>query len=211
VADARYVANVSAGLDSPVAVHMMLSRGAEVTLLHFDNRPYGDDAEVEKARTLIARLREIHGEVPAYLVPHGRTYHEAMRQRAPDRLHCVLCKRMMLRVASRFARSIDATGIITGESLGQVASQTLQNIAVEQQALEGLTAVRPLIGIDKTEVMDIARSIGTYDLSIAPGTACTEAPSRPSVAARSVEVEAAEAEIGVDALARAALEGMTPW
>ncbi|NIP37198.1 MAG: hypothetical protein GWN18_19745, partial [Thermoplasmata archaeon] len=170
----RYVANISAGLDSPVAVHLMLSRGAEVTLLHFDNRPFGDDQEVEKARTLISRLREIHGEVPAYLVPHGKTYHTAMREREPDRLHCVLCKRMMLRVASRFARTIDATGVITGESLGQVASQTLQNIAVEQQALEGLTAVRPLIGIDKTEVMTIARSIGTYDLSIAPGTACTE-------------------------------------
>ncbi len=95
--------------------------------------------------------------------------------------------------------------------MGQVASQTLQNIAVEQQALEGLTAVRPLIGIDKTEVMTIARSIGTYDLSIAPGTACTEAPGRPSVAARSVEVEAVEAEIGVDDLARRALEGMVEW
>lgn len=207
----RYVANVSAGLDSPVAVHLMLSRGAEVTVLHFDNRPYGDDQEVGKARTLVSRLRELHGNVPAYLVPHGTTYHAAMRERPSERLHCVLCKRMMLRVASRFARKIDAKGIVTGESLGQVASQTLQNIAVEQQALEGLTAVRPLIGFDKSEVMEIAREIGTYDLSIAPGTACTEAPSKPSVAARSIDVEAVEREIGVDKLAELALEGMMEW
>ena len=207
----RYVANISAGLDSPVAVHLMLARGAEVTLLHFDNRPYSDDQEVDKARRIVSRLRELHGEVQAFLVPHGATFHAAMRERPPDRLHCVLCKRLMLRVASRFARTIDATGIVTGESLGQVASQTLQNIAVEQQALEGLTAVRPLIGFDKAEVMAIAREIGTYDLSIAPGTACTEAPGRPSVAARSVEVEAVEREIGIDDLVRRALEGMTGW
>jgi thiamine biosynthesis protein ThiI len=208
VGPVRYVANISAGLDSPVAVHLMLGRGAEVTLLHFDNRPYADDLEVDKARRLVTRLRELHGEVPAFLVPHGATFHAAMRERPPDRLHCVLCKRLMLRVASRYARTVGATGVVTGESLGQVASQTLQNIAVEQQALEGMTAVRPLIGYDKTEVMAIAREIGTYELSIAPGTACTEAPSRPSVAARSVEVEAVEQEIGVDRLVELALEGM---
>jgi thiamine biosynthesis protein ThiI len=208
---ARYVANISAGLDSPVAVHLMLARGAEVTLLHFDNRPYSDDREVEKAATLVARLRELHGEVPAFLVPHGTTFHEAMRERPPDRLHCVLCKRLMLRVASRYARTVGATGVVTGESLGQVASQTLQNLAVEQQALEGVTAVRPLIGFDKTEVMAIAREIGTYELSIAPGTACTEAPRRPSVAARSVVVEEVEREIDVDSLAERALAGMVEW
>jgi thiamine biosynthesis protein ThiI len=208
---AKYVANISAGLDSPVAVHLMLARGAEVTMLHFDNRPYSDDREVEKARRIVDRLRELHGEVPAFLVPHGTTFHAVMRERPPDRLHCVLCKRLMLRVASRYGRSIGATGVVTGESLGQVASQTLQNLAVEQQALEGLTAVRPLIGFDKTEVMAIAREIGTYDLSIAPGTACTEAPNRPSVAARSVDVGVVEREIDVDRLVEAALGGMVEW
>ena len=87
-----------------------------MTLLHFDNRPYADDDEIAKARTLVGRLRELHGEVPAYLVPHGRTLHAALVDRPGRRLHCVLCKRMMLRVASRYARSIGATGIVTGPS-----------------------------------------------------------------------------------------------
>ncbi len=204
----RYVANLSAGLDSPVAAHLMLSRGAEVTVLHFDNRPYADDDEVEKARTIVRRLRELHGQVPAYLVPHGRTLHAALVDRPGRRLHCVLCKRMMLRVASRFAKDIGASGIVTGESLGQVASQTLKNLSVEQRALEGVLAVRPLIGFDKTEVISIAREIGTYDLSIAPGTGCTVTPSKPSVAARSVEVEQLEATVDMEGLVRSALEGM---
>ena len=204
----RYVANVSAGIDSPVAVHLMLSRGAEVTLLHFDNRPYADDDEIGKARALVGRLRELHGDVPAYLVPHGRTLHAALVDRPGRRLHCVLCKRMMLRVASRYARTIGATGVVTGESLGQVASQTLKNISVEQQALEGVLAVRPIIGFDKTEVIAIAKEIGTYDLSIAPGTGCTVTPSKPSVAARLVEVEEVEAGIDLEGLAQAAIDGM---
>jgi thiamine biosynthesis protein ThiI len=206
----HYVANLSAGIDSPVAAHLMLSRGARITVLHFDNRPYADDEEVAKARRIIQRLREIHGDFPAYLVPHGRTLHDALVDRPGRRLHCVLCKRMMLRVASRFARSIGADGVVTGESLGQVASQTLQNIAVEQMALEGVPAVRPLIGFDKLEAVRIAEGIGTYDLSIAQGVGCTVTPSKPSVAARSVEVEASEAGIDLEELTRTALEGMEP-
>jgi thiamine biosynthesis protein ThiI len=205
------VANVSGGIDSPVAVHLMLSRGAHITVLHFDNRPYADDDEVEKARSMVDLLRGLHGDVPARLVPHGSTFHAALLEAGATRLHCVLCKRMMLRVASRYARSIGATGVVTGDSLGQVASQTLQNIVVEQQTLEGVTAVRPLIGFDKEEVVAIARRIGTYDLSIGPGTACTNAPEHPSVAARLAEVTAAEVAIDVEALVEATLDGIVEW
>lgn len=207
----RYVANVSGGIDSPVAVHMMLSRGAHVTVLHFDNRPYADDDEVEKARSMVDLLRDLHGEVPARLVPHGRTFHAALLDSGATRLHCVLCKRMMLRVASKYARLIGASGVITGDSMGQVASQTLQNILVEQQTLEGVPAVRPLIGIDKEEVVTIAKRIGTYDLSIGPGTACTNAPEHPSVAARLAEAEAAEAVLDLEALVKATLDGIVEW
>jgi thiamine biosynthesis protein ThiI len=207
----RYVGLISGGIDSPVAAHLMLSRGVEMVLVHFDNRPFTDDEEVEKVRSLVARLRELHGPIPAYLVPHGETAQLAAARGAPRRLGCVMCRRMMLRVSSAIARQVGAVGLVTGESLGQVASQTLQNIAVEHQALGGLPAVRPLIGFDKTEIMDIARSIGTYELSISSGLCCTIVPSKPSVAARSVEVLAAEEELEVDNRVEAAIQGMVEW
>ena len=156
----RYVALISGGIDSPVAAHLMLKRGIQLVLVHFDNRPFTDDAEVEKVRKLIARLRELHGDIPAFLVPHGETAQLAAARGAPRRLGCVLCRRMMFRVATAIARQEGAEGIVTGESLGQVASQTLQNIAVEQQALGGVPAIRPLIGLDKTEIISIARTLG---------------------------------------------------
>jgi thiamine biosynthesis protein ThiI len=207
----RYVGLISGGIDSPVAAHLMLSRGVEMVLVHFDNRPFTDDAEVEKVQVLIARLRELHGEIPAYLVPHGETAQLAVARGAPRRLGCVLCRRMMFRVASAIALREGATGIVTGESLGQVASQTLQNIAVEQQALGGVTAVRPLIGFDKSEIVTIAREIGTYGLSTSSGLCCTIVPSKPSVAARTVEVEAAEEELDLDTLVTTAMAGAVEW
>jgi thiamine biosynthesis protein ThiI len=207
----RYVALLSGGIDSPVAAHLMLSRGVELVMVHFDNRPFTDDEEVQKVEALVARLRELHGEVPAFLVPHGETAQLAVARGAPRRLGCVLCRRMMFRVASAIARREDANGLVTGESLGQVASQTLQNIAVEQQALGGLPAIRPLIGFDKSEIMDIARRIGTYDLSISSGLCCTIVPSKPSVAARSLEVESAEEDLEMEELVAAAMEGMVKW
>lgn len=207
----KYVALMSAGIDSPVAVHLMMERGAAITVLHFDNRPFTDDAEVEKARALVMRLRELHGDVPAWLVPHGETAQLAIARGAPRRIGCVLCRRTMLRVAAAVARREGASGIVTGESVGQVASQTLPNIAVEHSALGGLPAIRPLIGLDKEDIVRIAKAIGTFDLSIAPGSCCTIVPSGPSVAARRGEIAEAETGLDIDGLVEQALGGMTEW
>ncbi len=207
----RYVALISGGIDSPVAAHLMMARGAQLVLVHFDNRPFTDDAEVDKVRRLVDRLRELHGEVPAYLVPHGETAQLAVARGATRRLGCVLCRRMMFRVASDIARREGAQGLVTGESLGQVASQTLANIRAESGALGGIPAVRPLIGMDKQDIVRIAKDIGTYDISTSSGLCCTIVPEGPAVSARPSEVEAEEEALDVDALVEAALEGARPW
>ena len=207
----KYVALISGGIDSPVAAHLMLKRGVELVMVHFDNRPFTDDVEVEKVRELITRLREIHGDMPAYLVPHGETAQLAVAKGAPRRLGCVLCRRMMFRVAAAIARKEGAAGIVTGESLGQVASQTLANIRAETSALEGFPGIRPLIGIDKQEIVTIAREIGTYDISTSSGLCCTIVPSKPSVAARDAEVEEAESTLDMKELVDAAVGGAERW
>jgi thiamine biosynthesis protein ThiI len=202
---------MSAGIDSPVAAHLMLSKGAELVLVHFDNRPFTDDTEVEKARQLVLRLRELHGEVPAHLVPHGETAQLAIARATTRHLGCVLCRRMMYRSAALIADREGASGVVTGESLGQVASQTLANIQAEQQALGYLPAVRPLIGFDKEEIVTIAKAIGTFELSTAPGMCCTIVPDKPAVAARRKDIEEAEAMLDIEAIVERSVEGSAPW
>ncbi len=206
----RLLALVSGGIDSPVAAHMMMARGADVALLHFDNRPYGGlEHQLTKVRELARVLEGIHGRrVTAQVAPHGES-HRAFTERCRPGLHCVLCRRMMLRVAGELARRLGAGALVTGESLGQVASQTLRNIAVELSA-SPLPILRPLIGLDKREIVDIAMRIGTYETSIQPGSCCAAVPKRPATAASLRDIEEEESRVDIEALARAGVEGARP-
>ncbi|MGQ9582673.1 MAG: tRNA sulfurtransferase [Thermoplasmatota archaeon] len=206
----RLLALVSGGIDSPVAAHMMMARGAEVALLHFDNRPYGGlEHQLTKVREVARVLGELHGRpVAALAAPHGAS-HRAFIESCRPSLHCVLCRRMMLRVAGALARRLGAGALVTGESLGQVASQTLRNIATELSA-SPLPILRPLIGLDKQEVVEIAKRIGTYEISIQPGSCCTAVPVRPATAASLRDVESEERRVDMETLLRAALEGVVP-
>ncbi len=193
---------LSGGIDSPVAAHMMLERGAEMVTLHMDNRPYGGlEHQLTKVRQMAARLEELHGrKMRQFSAPHGAN-HAAFLEKCRTGLHCVLCRRMMLRVAGALALREGAQALVTGESLGQVASQTLPNIAAEYPAAP-VPILRPLIGMDKQEIVEMAKRIGTYGISIQPGSCCTAVPDRPATCARLADIEAEEAKVDIGALVR---------
>ncbi len=161
----KLVVLLSGGIDSPVAAFLMMKRGAELVLLHFRKNPIDD------------RIGEIHRALSAYAVGREpelvvmdlgkvkKFYDLARRRDETHRYMCVLCKHMMLRTAEKLAFKKGALGIVTGDSLAQVASQTLENLAAQRYGLK-LPVYSPLIGLDKTEIVNIAKKIGTYEPSI---------------------------------------------
>ena len=183
----KLVALISGGIDSPVASYIMSQRGADVILLHMDNGIYSSEKEIEKVKMLADRLRKVTGkEFPLY-----RANHEAnqtlIKERCEHPYQCVLCKRTMQHVAREFARKHGCSGIIMGDSLGQVASQTLRNIRAEDTGLD-FPVVRPLIGLDKNEIIEIAKDVGTYDISIIQSGGCGVVPLKPITEARTDKV-----------------------
>ncbi len=191
---------LSGGIDSPVAAYMMARQGVDIILVHFDNRPFTSDAEVDKAKKLMEQLDRAAGrKLGKVLVPHGTTQTEVAKN-CRSNMQCVLCRRTMFRVAERLARRYGAGAIITGESMGQVASQTLANILVEERAT-ALPVLRPLIGLDKVEIERIAKEIGTYEISTLPGLCCTIAPKKPSTYSNLGSALEEEAKVDIEALA----------
>ncbi|MHB9033246.1 MAG: tRNA uracil 4-sulfurtransferase ThiI [Anaerolineae bacterium] len=175
----KVVALLSGGIDSPVAIWMMLKRGCGVIPLHF----YSNDSELAKVKDNLEQLQKYCGGWqmrPTYL-DHAEAISptlEKLHSIHEERWSCLFCKRTMLNKASELAHSLGAQAIVLGDSLGQVASQTLANMAIISEGID-LPILRPLIGLDKTEIMAIARSIGTMDISIRSSSACRFLPSHP--------------------------------
>ena len=197
----KLVALISSGIDSPVAAYLLSKKTDELILLHADNRPFTDDREIEKFITLARHLKTlVPSKLSALLLPHGQTL-EAYKIHCNNKYTCVTCKRMMLRYAEAIARKEQADAVVMGDSLGQVASQTLQNLRVVEQAVT-IPILRPLIGFDKEDTIKIAKQIGTFDLSIAPADSCAAVPTKPSTQARLEHILAEEKKIDVDGLVR---------
>ena len=205
----RVVSLISGGIDSPVATYRMMQRGCRVIFVHFHSAPYQDNTSQEKVRQLLAVLTRHQFLSRLYLVPFGEIQRQIVASVARP-LRVVLYRRMMLRIAEAIARKEKAKALITGESLGQVASQTLDNMAVIQQAAR-LPILRPLVGMDKQEIIDQARRIGTFDISSSPDQDCCQlfVPKHPATKARFSEVEQDELKFAVKELIGYGLDNAT--
>jgi thiamine biosynthesis protein ThiI len=198
---------ISGGIDSPVASWRMMKRGCRVLFIHFHSVPYLPDASIRKARELVRRLTQWQYVGNLYLVPFGEIQREVVLAVRPA-ARVVVYRRLMVRIAEVIARASGAQALVTGESMGQVASQTLHNLArIDEVAT--LPVLRPLIGMDKIEITDQARQLDTLETSNEPDADCCTlfVPEHPSTRMSQEEIAAMEARLDIPALVKAGAEG----
>jgi thiamine biosynthesis protein ThiI len=203
----KFVGLISGGIDSPVAAHLMLRSGSKGILLNMDNSPFSGEDESAKVNLIVKRLTDIHpGQVRLFRAPHGLSL-TSFSQHSNEKYMCILCKKAMIGLADRICQCESADYIVLGDSLGQVASQTLPNLAAVSS---GIThpIVRPLIGFDKLDIEKIAKEIGTFHISIRRTDGCRAAPRYPITNAdhRKLMEEASKGRL--DELLDQVLDGM---
>lgn len=195
----KALALISGGIDSPVAAYLMKSK-VKIFPLYFDNSPYSGKDTKERALDSARVL----GFKKMFVIPNGHNLEE-IGKKCEAKYRCVLCKRMMIRISGELAKELGMDVLITGESLAQVASQTLQNIYTESQATD-IPIARPLIGFNKNEIIDIGKKIGTYDVSIKPATCCSFVPRKPSTHAVLQRILEEEKKIDIKELVEKSLK-----
>jgi thiamine biosynthesis protein ThiI len=203
----RLVCLLSGGIDSPVAAWRMMRRGCSLTLVHFHSAPFLSNASQEKAKQLAEVLTRYQLRMRLFLVPFGELQRQITLS-VPGDLRVVVYRRMMLRIAQRIAFNVRARGLVTGDVIGQVASQTLDNM-IEIDRASQLTVFRPLVGMDKEEIIAQAQRLGTFDISILPDQdSCTLfTPRHPETHARRYDVDQAELTLPVDTMIDSAVTG----
>ncbi|MCI8816096.1 MAG: tRNA 4-thiouridine(8) synthase ThiI [Angelakisella sp.] len=189
---------LSGGIDSPVAGYMMAKRGLELIAVHFASPPYTSDRARQKVVSLAERLLPYTGRIRLFVVPFTRLQ-EQLRDKGPEDYFTLLMRRAMMRVAEAIALREGCQGLITGESVGQVASQTIQALSVTD-CVTALPVLRPAIGLDKSEIVAIARKIDTFETSILPYEDCCTVftPRHPKTRPRPAEVARIEEAMGLD-------------
>ena len=205
----RMLALLSGGIDSPVAAWRLARRGAEVEMVHFHGQPYTDPSSIRQA----VELTEVHSlyqlKTLLHLIPLADIQREIVTH-SPAPLRVVLYRRTMMRIAAELARQRDASALITGDSLGQVASQTIENIHTVDSAIPGVQVLRPLIGEDKQSIINEAKEIDTYEISTRRYQDCCVLfePRSPATRATPEQAHEAEADLDMDALVGKALAGI---
>ena len=200
---------ISGGIDSPVAAYMMAKRGLKLNAVHFESPPYTSERARLKVEKLLRQVSRYSGSIEMHTVCLTKVQ-EVMRDRCPEELFTILLRRVMMQVASRITAETGSGALITGESLGQVASQTIAALSCTDAAAEKVV-FRPLIGMDKQEIINISRRIGTFETSIEPYEDCCTVftPKHPRTKPVLRYVEQAEREADLDALIEEALAAKT--
>ncbi len=200
---------LSGGIDSPVAGHMIAKRGAELTAVHFESPPYTSPRARQKVIDLANVMTRRCGNFRLFIVPVASLM-ETLRDNCPEDLFTLLLRRFMMRIACRLAQQEDCAAIITGESLGQVASQTMASLAVTDAVCDRLL-LRPLIGMDKEEIIQRARQTDTFEISTQPFEDCCTVftPKHPQTKPSLAELEEAETVLDIEALVNRALSEVT--
>lgn len=202
----KVIALVSGGIDSAVATALALQQGIDVVMLHFSTVPLGNTKGAEKTEMLARHLGKKFGrKIKVCVVPHGNALFE-IAKKCDRKYGCVLCRRMMLRIATKLAEKEKANALLTGESLGQVASQTLHNLNAEHFAAK-IPIIQPLLGMDKLEIERLAKEFGTFETSILP-SACCSIPVKPATKASEKIAEEEEKKLDMWKLVGDSLKGI---
>lgn len=197
---------LSGGIDSPVAGYMIAKRGVEINALYFHTYPFTSERANEKVIKLKEKLEEYCGKITLYAI-NILEIHKAIREFCREEETTILARRFMMRIAEKIALDNNMQMLITGESLGQVASQTMRSMAVIENAIE-MPILKPLVGLDKTEIIEIAREIGTYETSILPYDDCCSvfAPKHPLINPKLESILRSESRLNVEDLIDKVLE-----
>ncbi|MBT3304308.1 tRNA 4-thiouridine(8) synthase ThiI [Candidatus Woesearchaeota archaeon] len=197
---------LSGGIDSPVSSLMMMKRGCSVDFIHFHNYPHVKKASIDKVKDLFNLLKDYQNSCQLILIPFTDVQKEIVTK-CPAKLRILLYRRFMLRITEKFM--VRHQAIVSGESLGQVSSQTLENMGVVNQITSKLF-LRPLVGMDKVDIIDLAKQFGTYETSIQPHEDCCTffVPRSPETKARIGEIELAEKDLDIDALVKACVDSV---
>ena len=207
-ASSRATLLLSGGIDSPVAGHMIAKRGVEINAVNFFSYPYTSDRAKEKVIELASIIARYTSKINLYIVPFTDIQLQ-IREHCPEEHMTLLMRRFMMRISERIARQTKSVALITGESVGQVASQTLAALDVTNAVID-MPVLQPLIGMDKIEVIDRSREIGTFETSILPYEDCCTVftPKHPTVNPRRANIEKSESRLDVDRLIEEAMSGI---
>lgn len=197
----KIISLISGEFDSPVASYLMIKQGHKLDFVHFDSRPFNDKMPLVKSKRSIVAVKrnlKIKSKFRLYVVPHNKIL-SAFMDKCNIRNIYILWRRTMMRCAEKIAKKIDAEALITGDSLGQVASQTLDNIHTINKSVS-IPVIRPLIGLNKADIIIASKKIGTHDIAVLPSVCCSVSPKHPTTHSLSKIIDKEEQKINIDEL-----------